>query len=99
MSKLETKIDKIVEDISEIKLDVAKNTISLDEHIRRTNAVEELIQLHQNDVKELKVTIDEDVSMLKKHVAFVKGAIWTLGMAAAIIMGLNELGILSKLFS
>lgn len=35
------KLDKIVEDIGEIKVTLGKQQVSLDEHIRRTNLIEE----------------------------------------------------------
>lgn len=38
--RVEDKIDKIVEDISEIKVTMARNTGSLETHIRRTELLE-----------------------------------------------------------
>lgn len=39
--RIETKIDKISSDISEINVTLAEQHISLKEHIRRTNVLEE----------------------------------------------------------
>lgn len=85
--RLEAKIDKMVEDISEIKITMAQNTASLETHIRRTEIAEEQIS-----------TIKDDIKPIKSHVAFVKGAIWSLGIVGAVILGLHELGIIDKLF-
>ena len=42
--KLDEKIDKIVDDIGEIKVTMAVNTESLKEHIRRTNLLEKRVE-------------------------------------------------------
>lgn len=44
MERLEEKLDKIVEQIAEINVTMARNTASLDEHIRRTNMLEEKLE-------------------------------------------------------
>ena len=85
--RLEDKLDKIVDDISEIMQTMAANTSSLEEHIRRTDIAESRI----NDV-ELELT------PLKAHVAFVKGAAWSMGILGATLLGLSQMGILQKLF-
>ena len=36
----ENKIDKILDILTETRIEVAKNTVSLNEHIRRTNILE-----------------------------------------------------------
>lgn len=85
--RLEEKLDKIVEHISEINTTLAVNTSSLETHIRRTELAESQIQNLQDDIKPI-----------KSHVAFMKGVAWALGVAGSILIGLNELGILKKLF-
>ena len=42
--RIEGKIDKISEDLTEIKITLATNTASLVEHIRRTNLLEDEIK-------------------------------------------------------
>lgn len=44
MDRFDEKLDKIVEQIIEINMTMAKNTASLDEHIRRTNILEEKLE-------------------------------------------------------
>lgn len=39
--RIETKIDNIIEDIGDIKITLAKQHVTLDEHIRRTEILEE----------------------------------------------------------
>ena len=79
MQKLETKIDKIAEEIVEIKVD-------LREHMERTRQNEEMITI-----------LKTDIDPIKKHVAFVKGATWMLGITGTILAALISMGILQKL--
>lgn len=87
LERVEVKLDKIQDDISEIKEIQARNTADIEHHIHRTDLAEQNLEL-----------LKEEIKPIKSHVAFVKGAIWALGVAGAILMGLNELGILQKLF-
>jgi hypothetical protein len=43
-SRIDTKLDKIQEDIGEIKVTLGKNTASLEEHMRRTEALEKRVE-------------------------------------------------------
>lgn len=95
MSKsLEDKIDKILEDMVELKVDMAetkvtlhRNTDSLELHIKRTNILEEKLE---KDFEKLQGEIDP----IKSHVSFVKGALWLLGALGAIVLGLEQLGLI-----
>ena len=42
--KIELKLDGISDDITEIKVIMARNTMSLEEHIKRTNILEEKLE-------------------------------------------------------
>jgi hypothetical protein len=42
--KIEMKLDGISDDITEIKVIMARNTMSLEEHIKRTNILEEKLE-------------------------------------------------------
>ncbi len=46
---LAEKLDAMHQDIASIKVDVAKNTVSLDEHIKRTNLLEEELKAVKKD--------------------------------------------------
>lgn len=105
-AKLELKIDKVIEDISEVKEtivevkeNVVKNTADLEHHIARTEANEELIALYRKSQEDHESAVAEELEGLKKHVAFVKGASWALGVVGAIIVALQSMGILTKLFA
>lgn len=41
LERIETKLDKVVEHISSIDITTARLTISVEEHVRRTNILEE----------------------------------------------------------
>lgn len=79
-------INTILNEILEIKETMARNTISLEIHMKRSDSLEKLVALTQQDMKSI-----------KQHVAFVRGAAWALAAAGAVILGLNSLGILQKL--
>lgn len=94
----EEKLDKILEDLTDLKVIQErhsvlheKNTEDLAEHIRRTAQNEEMIK-----------SLSDDLAPIKKHVTVVetiaKNTMYVLGIVAAIIMGLEKLGILQKLF-
>jgi hypothetical protein len=104
LDKLE-KIDKIVDiidivkdDLVEIKVTMAKNTASLDTHIRRTDLAEENIKFTREEIGYLKSQMVEEFKPVKSHIAFVKGAMWAMGIAGAVVLGLNELGVFKVLF-
>lgn len=64
-----------------------RNTLSLEEHIRRTELLETKLD-----------SVELDIEPIKRHVVKVNAVIAVLGVLGAIILGLNELGILKKLF-
>lgn len=86
-NKLEEKVDKILEDITVIKVELAetkvildRNTESLQEHMRRTEILE--------------TKFESDLEPIKKHVAHVEGAgkLLVLGsVLVGIVLGLLEL--------
>lgn len=82
----ENKLDKIQEDVTEIKVSLAEtniilkmNTESLVEHVKRTTLNEERI------------------SVLEDRDSQYRGAWLALVAIAGIILGLHQLGILQKL--
>lgn len=58
--RVESKVDKIAEDITEIKVIMARNTASLDEHMKRTALLEEQVR-----------RVDDDIEPIKLHVNFM----------------------------
>lgn len=72
--KIEIKIEKILEKINSIDRTLIRNTITLEEHIKRTKQNELLIE-----------RIFEDVEPVKKHVHVMEGAFKLLGFTALIL--------------
>lgn len=87
MRELMDKLDKMQEDISDIKTTMAVNTSSLETHIKRTDLAEKRMEDQEDRIKPL-----------EKHMAFMKGAIWAIGITGTILYALQQMGILSKLF-
>ena len=71
---LTNKVDAISEDISEIKVILARNTSSLEEHMRRTAINEEQISM-----------LREDLKPVEEHVAMVRWMLKATGVIAATI--------------
>lgn len=91
LDKILESLDKVKDDMSDMKVTMAANTATLEVHVKRTDLAEE-------NINQLRTNITEELKPIKSHIAFVKGAIWALGITGAIILGLGELGILSKIF-
>lgn len=70
---------EIKKDIGEIKVTMGINTLSLETHIRRSDAMQTMLEEFQ------------------KHVLFVNTTIKVLASVGAVILFLNQLGLL-KLF-
>lgn len=82
----DTKLDKILEEVQEIKLTLVRhemlhqrNTETLEEHMRRTALAEERIE-------RLNVQVDDLLDAKDKSKDFVKGIVWLLGIIGSIIL-------------
>lgn len=77
-------------------------TSSVEHHIERTDKLEELVSLLREEaiknVASIKSEVHSDLIPIKNHIAFIKGAAYAIGVVGAIILGLNQLGILGKIF-
>ena len=69
MKTVNDKLDKISEDISEINVTLAKQHVSLEEHIRRTKLNEIAIE-----------KLSDNLVHVNKHVNHVEGAFKLLGI-------------------
>jgi len=87
---METKLDKIQEDIVEIKETLARNTTSLELHIHRTEVAEETLKIISNTQNDLELK-------LISHINQVKGAGIAIGVIGSVILALWQMGILAKL--
>lgn len=67
-------LDKISEDISELKITTAKQEENLKEHIRRTELAEENLQM-----------LRQEIEPLKQHVIAINGVLKVIGLISVII--------------
>lgn len=95
MSQIDAKLDKIQDDIVEIKLTLAENTASLKEHMRRTAIAEERIEALQEDGDKKIELIVNELKPIQKHVMLVNATVKLLPWVGAALLGLKELGLLS----
>lgn len=91
LDKILESLDKVKDDMSDMKITMAANTATLEVHVKRTDLAEE-------SINHLRESFIEELKPIKSHVSFVKGAIWALGISGALIFGLSQMGIFSKLF-
>lgn len=96
VKRLEDKVDKLAEDMVDIKVILERNTASLEEHMRRSDALETYVKQVDNHVKEN--VIKDEIEPIKKHVNQVtwaiRGIFWFCATAASIALALKQLGII-----
>ncbi len=99
---IEDKLDKIMADITDLKVDSVQTNAHLSEynkqleiHIKRSNALEEKLELDL-------ARMEDEIKPIKDHVTFLRGAFWAISGSVAAIAGalalLKSLGILDRLF-
>lgn len=74
LDRLESKIDKIVDDISEIKITLGAQHVTLVEHTRRSTLAEENLGILRTELKPI-----------QKHVAMVTGALKLIGLVSVVV--------------
>jgi acetate kinase len=74
---LDGKVDKIQEDISDIKVIMAVNTKSLEQHMLRTEQNEEMIKLMQQEFK----PVQEHIIQVN---TIAKVGAWVVGLLSAV---------------
>ena len=77
LEKIENKIDKLDTRIDNVDVTLAKQSVILDEHTRRSLANEEQVAL-------LKKKFDDELGPVKAHVQMVHGAFKLIGLIATI---------------
>ena len=92
MSDINDNIDKIQEDVTDIKIVMTRNTSSLEEHMKRTSIAEQRIELLQEK-------LSTEIAPIKSHVAMVNTTIKVIAGIGALLIFLNELGIIKAFFS
>jgi hypothetical protein len=102
--KLEAKIDDIKDKlvqlaetnykaISELKIVAVENTISLDEHMKRSDALERSNNLLQKSIEDRSETLQTQIEPLKQFVDRAKFLGIVIGTLAATLVTLQQLGI------
>lgn len=108
MNNLNDKVDKIVEDVGDLKIAVAKLEVSheksndileritesVEYHIKRSDSLEELVDVVKNEF----ILLKQDQIRLDEKSKRINIVMYVLGAVGAVILGLNELGVLQKLF-
>lgn len=59
------KLDKISDDMTDIKVTIAKQQVSLDDHIKRTNMLEESVEFLYDEIKPIKLHVSQVSAILK----------------------------------
>lgn len=92
LERLEIKIDKIEAktDRLDSRLDSSDKTLvkqeaNLGEHMRRTDRLEKLYEEVREENKTAVTKLSEDLKPVKKHVAYMEGALKGLGVLAGVI--------------
>ena len=71
---LSAKLDRIVDDLTEIKITSAKQEVNLAEHMRRT----ELAETNLDQIR-------QDLKPVQKHVTMVHGVLKFLGVVSMVL--------------
>jgi chromosome segregation ATPase len=88
------KIDGIRDDITEIKVTLSENTVSLKEHMRRTDASEKRIENLEDHQQSLMTEMNNTNTEIKEHLSFLKGSVKTISILIGAIVLLSRLGLI-----
>ena len=92
--RLLSKQEQMADDISEIKVILARQEESLRFHIKRTELAEEAIQINRAQLDASLKQLDIDLLPVKKHVDLVNAGfkiVSGLGVLVAIIVGIIKI--------
>lgn len=87
LDKIESKIDKLDDRIDNVDVTLAKQSVTLDDHTRRSLANEEQVEM-------LKTKLEAEIKPLQNHVAMMTGAFKFIGVVSScvsLIYGLIKL--------
>lgn len=86
--KLTDKIDRIHDKLADIAVTQARHNVLLDEHIRRTNLLEERLgrelELNEKRWESLSSEVEYKLEPLRTHLNFLQGGAKTLTIIAVI---------------
>lgn len=74
LDRVLNKIDNIDESLQDISITLAKQEVSLETHIKRTNLLEERVEL-----------LREEMRPVEQHVFYMHGALKALGILSLLI--------------
>ena len=82
---LSSKLDRIADDITDIKVTAAKQEENLKEHMRRTAAAEEAILLARKEASLKAAALESELKPVKDHVTMVNGVLKFIGLIAVLL--------------
>jgi hypothetical protein len=92
LDKIEARLNNIDLNIQEINVTLVKNTIDLEEHMRRSDALEAYVRQVDQHVKD--DVVKQEIEPIKKHVNqvtwAVRGIFWFVGIIASIAVLLKQ---------
>lgn len=105
----EQRLDNIERKLTDIEIVLARNTCSLEEHMRRSALLEArqiIIESEQKEVREssderyrlILLELKESLNPIREHINFLNGATKAALLIGAFIFALYEMGIINKLF-
>lgn len=75
LSKIDAKLDKLQEHLASVDVTLAKQEVSLTEHVRRSGLLEENVKM-----------LRSDFTPIQKHVIMIGGALKFLGLISALLV-------------
>jgi hypothetical protein len=98
IKRIEDRLDRMTEEIAEMNKTLAVNTKQLEIHIEGVKLAREQNNILKEDIdNRFNELLEQHIKPINKHIAFVQGAMWALGIVGASIFALQQMGILQKL--
>lgn len=85
MDRLENKIDKMQDALVRIEVTMERNTLSLEEHMRRTNILE-------GELKAQKEKTEKQLLPLQDQAKLIKWSVRIVSVGAAVLVFLKSMG-------
>ena len=85
LEKIDEKLDRLQYDLTEVKIDTAKNTLSLDHHIKRTDELQDIYENLEGKVSGKIDDLEKDSIRVKMIWKVVLGIATLTGIVATVI--------------
>lgn len=92
LDKMEAKIDKLGEDVTDLKVVSAQNSQSLVEHMNRTKAAEDHNKLLETIIQQNKEQLEQKIAPLTQFVDRAKYTLIIISSVSAAILFLQKIG-------